>query len=226
MEVDVYQVSLDSLNLQLKRLENTSNNVANINTPGYIAQDTFATMVDGQLVERTSMSTQQSSLDNTGRILDIAINGQGFFYLLDSGAPVLSKNGRFHINAQGLLAHSSGALLQGSQGNISAVPGDTLIKADGSVYVSGQHVDNIQVVVPESPQLLSSKGNNLLSLASFNISNVEPSLVQGALNRSSVNASAEMVKMMELNRTIQSSQKVIQAYDQLLNVGINELGKK
>lgn len=226
MAIDVYQITVDSLTRQLNRLDHTSNNVANINTPGYLSHDSFSTIVDGKVVEKTSFNVGNIGISQTNRPLDIAINGNGFFLLSLGDKAVVSKSGRFHINQEGQLSHSSGALIQGENGTINAIAGNTSFDTNGNVLVSGEVVDQIKVLSIENAHSLSPLGNNLFNVPSEGINISSQSLTVGALNRSTVVASEEMIRMMELSRSIQSSQKIIQAYDQLMNVGVNELGKK
>lgn len=226
MDVDVFQVSLDSINQQLKKLEHTSNNVANLNTPGYVATESFTTLVEGKLTQQVALNTGSVGIQSTNRALDIAINGNGFFQLEHNGEMKVSKYGRFHINSDGYLAHSSGALLQGNSGPIAVLAGKTTFNTDGSVVVDGEIVDQISLLAFADARMLKSEGKHLFAVLGSNFESVSQTLSSGALNQSNVDASKEMINMMELGRTITSGQKVIQAYDQLLNIGINELGKR
>ncbi len=69
-------------------LKNTSNNVSNMNTPGFRGSDTFYRSVNGEGdqglgadVAGTSIRSDQGEIRQTGNDTDIAINGSGFFVL-------------------------------------------------------------------------------------------------------------------------------------------------
>ena len=226
MDINVNQITLESINKQLIRFEGTATNVANLNTPGYVGKSTFTTVIDGKTVDQQTYQLTSSANSQTNRSLDVAINGDGFFHLIDGNEHLLTRNGRFHINKDGNLSHSSGALVLGKNGVIPVVAGETEINSEGVVFVAKQQVDQLNIVKPKQTQQIRAEGSNMYSVVNNEFVAVKQLVSQGALNLSTVDASKEMVNMMELSRTIQTSQKVIQAYDQLMNVGINELGKK
>lgn len=57
----------------------------------------------------------RGAINETGRFMDLAINGEGMFVLADSGntEPVYSRYGRFDIDASGALIDSEGRRLMG-----------------------------------------------------------------------------------------------------------------
>lgn len=84
-----------------------SNNVANMNTPGFRGSDSFFANLfegDGAAVVGQGVSTQEGSLQQTGNPTDVAISGQGFFILKDpQGNLYYTRAGQFQFNNQGYL---------------------------------------------------------------------------------------------------------------------------
>lgn len=225
---DIFEITLQSLNGKIEKLNTVSQNVANLNTPGYIEQEKFSELIDGKIAIESRLKLENGPVNSTGRALDIALtNGKQFFELVSDEKVHLTKHGRFHINSDGFIAHLSGVLLMGEKGPISAEANHTKITGDGSVIVRGKMIDKIRVVSVEAKSLeLMPQGRNLFS-ASEPVTVVDsPKLVTESLNSSNVNSAQQMLQMIDLSRQIQTSQKVVNAYDQLLNAGINELGKK
>jgi flagellar basal-body rod protein FlgG len=115
-----------------------SNNLANINTPGFkgsraVFQDLLyqdATQAGGFSSQTTNypsgmqqgtgsnvIATEpiltQGSLQQTGNALDLAINGSGYFQVLTpSGQIAYTRDGSFQLNAQGQVVNANGYLLQ------------------------------------------------------------------------------------------------------------------
>jgi len=94
-----------------KGLDNVSNNVSNMNTPGFRGSDTFYRSVSGQNgqglgaeVAGTEVRTKAGDPKQTGNATDLAINGGGYFVLRDgSGENFYTRSGQFQINADGYL---------------------------------------------------------------------------------------------------------------------------
>ena len=223
--MDVNEITLQSINSNLKQLTALSQNVANVNTPGYLSDVAFSEKLsNGDLVDKASISLNKAPIKETHRSLDVAILSDGFFEINKNKQNFLSKNGHFYIDAEQYLKHSSGGYVMGEHGRIIA--SDPVIASNGSVIVDGTVIDKIKIVTVEKKSSLSRVGKNLYQATATKerVENVQ--LKSGSLNSSNVESSDEMVKMIEISRRIQTSQKVINAYDQLLNVGINELGKR
>ncbi|AWN16021.1 flagellar hook-basal body complex protein [Salinisphaera sp. LB1] len=101
-------------------LSNIGNNIANSQTTGYKSSSTqFADIYAnartglGVSVAGTAQDFSAGSLTNTGRNLDVAIDGGGFFRLAHNGTTEYSRDGQFQQTKNGNLANSSGALLTG-----------------------------------------------------------------------------------------------------------------
>ncbi len=129
-----FRIALSGLNAASADLKATGNNIANASTTGFKASrtefvDVFAvgyggisaTAIGGGV--RLAAVTQQFSqgnVDFTDNNLDIAINGQGFFVLSDSGSRVLSRAGAFKSDRDGFIVNSSGQRLQVFPATVSA----------------------------------------------------------------------------------------------------------
>ena len=122
-----------------------SHNMANAATTGFRAQlDSFrAVPVEGkglatrtQVVDETSGADYtQGAIAETGRSLDMAIEGNGFIAVQGSdGKEAYTRNGSLKINANGLLQTQTGELVLGDSGPISIPYNTTLmIGKDGTI---------------------------------------------------------------------------------------------
>jgi flagellar hook protein FlgE len=95
-----------------KGLDNVSNNIANMNTPGYRGTDTFLRNLNtqggeqgfGTSVEGTSTRVASGDIRQTGNETDLAISGQGMFVLRnDAGESFYTRAGQFRFNQDDIL---------------------------------------------------------------------------------------------------------------------------
>ena len=71
---------------------------------------------DGVTVSRTRLTFDTGAVDFTGRGLDVALTGNGFFLVGDPAAPKLTRAGNFQIDADGILSTAEGLPVLGYQG--------------------------------------------------------------------------------------------------------------
>ena len=118
----------------------TSNNIANAKTTGFKKrQATFADIYGhtdaiktsgarigmGSLTEENRVLNAQGTLQQTGDVLDLAIEGQGLFTLVDADRPdekLYTRDGSFTVNANGLIANTDGMQLMSALGAPITVP--------------------------------------------------------------------------------------------------------
>jgi flagellar hook protein FlgE len=91
-------------------LENISNNISNMNTPGFRGADSFFESVGqgrGSRVAADGLRTGPGEIRQTGNATDLAINGSGFFVLRDEdGRLHYTRAGQFRFNENGILIDS------------------------------------------------------------------------------------------------------------------------
>ena len=248
-------VAKTGLDAQQTRMSVVSNNLANTNTTGFkrdrasfedllyqqVRQPGGSTSSQTQLpsglqlgtgvrVVSTSKDFQQGNPQQTGRSLDVMVNGRGFFeVLLPDGSPAYTRDGSFQINAQGELVTNSGSPVQpGIQ--VPEGAQSMTIGNDGTVSVTmaGQaqalEIGSLTLTDFVNPSGLQAKGENLYveTTASGPAQNGTPglnglgSLVQGSLEGSNVNVVEELVSMIETQRAYEMNAKAISTTDSML----------
>lgn len=132
-----FQQGLSGLNTTSKSLEVIGNNIANASTYGAKASRAeFADIYAGALgasggtsnigigVNLAAVTQQfsQGTISSTENSLDVAINGSGFFQVLDtSGALLYSRNGQFKVDNEGYIVNNQGQQLLGYQADAEGV---------------------------------------------------------------------------------------------------------
>jgi len=126
------QSSVSALRALGKKMGVTSNNIANVNTPGFkkkttVIQDlpsqTVSTMAGTAQVGRgaalgdVASPFEQGFFESTGNASDLAIGGSGFFVLREEGSDslVYSRAGNFRFDRDGYLTNPEGYVVQGWQ---------------------------------------------------------------------------------------------------------------
>lgn len=116
-----FQIALTGLNAATEQLAVTSNNIANANTTGFkSSRAEFSDLFNGESVtggagvrlSNVRRSFAQGAVEFTGRQLDLAMSGEGFFIVNDDGANLYSRVGSFGIDGNGIVRNAEGARLQ------------------------------------------------------------------------------------------------------------------
>lgn len=154
-----FNVSLSGINAANADLNVTANNIANVNTTGFKqSRAEFADLFSatsyglsknavGSGVRLTNVAQQfsQGNNEQTGRSLDMAISGEGFFTLTMNGARVYSRAGNFQTDQAGYVTNPQGARLQVFAPN-----------ADGTNFDAGRLTD-LQLLTTDSPPRQTGK---------------------------------------------------------------------
>lgn len=209
-----------------------SNNLANAGTTGFRAD--FQTSLSQQVYgpghpSRVYATAQESGADlnngsiiATGREMDMAINGDGWFAVQASdGSEAYTRAGDFHIDTLGRLKNGAGNVVLGNKGPIS-IPQHAKINfgADGTISIQplGDNpdtmvvLDRIKLVNPPLGQL--KKGmDGLMRLEDGSVPkpDAKVSIISGSLEQSNVNSVAAMVRMIELARHYEAHIKLMRA---------------
>ncbi|MBD3609332.1 MAG: flagellar basal-body rod protein FlgG [Gammaproteobacteria bacterium] len=248
-------VAKTGLDAQQTRLNVISNNLANVSTHGFKrdraifedllyqnvrqpgSQTSQDTILPSGLLLGTGVRTvatqkihSQGQPVSTDNALDVMIQGRGFFQvLMPSGEVGYSRDGAFHLDAQGQLVTSNGYLVQPA----ITVPENALsvdIGTDGTITAKlpgqpqGNQIGNLQLVDFINPSGLQAVGENLFieTVASGAPQAGNPGLeglgtiLQGTVEGSNVNAVEELVSMLETQRAYEMNSKAISTADQML----------
>ncbi|MDZ3993216.1 flagellar hook protein FlgE [Pseudomonas sp. Teo4] len=123
-----FNIGLSGLYAANKQLDVTGNNIANVNTTGFKSSraefaDVYAganrlgvgknQVGNGVRLAAISQQFSQGDVNNTGNVLDMGIQGQGFFILSDNGARVYTRAGAFQNSKDNYVITSDGLRLQG-----------------------------------------------------------------------------------------------------------------
>ncbi len=244
--IDRFQAQMQAMQMLIKAQDNTADNLANINTPGYKGSRMFHRLmteqINGKEVTKTvpmqQINLEQGVLEPTGNAFDFGIDGDGFFTVQDDGQSYLTRDGRFHIDSDGYLKNSQGANVMGSGGAIH-IPeyfqamgredgGVTLeVAKDGTIRLNDEVYDKIRLVGVDSPANLERKGGNYFTAPAT--SQVElssgTSVMQGFYEKGNVEPLKEMVDMMKNSQMFEAQQRAMRTTDETLAQATTTLGR-
>ncbi|MBD7920845.1 flagellar basal-body rod protein FlgG [Xanthomonas sp. CFBP 8703] len=248
-------VAKTGLDAQQTRMSVVSNNLANTNTTGFkrdrasfedllyqqVRQPGGATSAQTQLpsglqlgtgvrVVSTSKDFEQGNPQQTGRALDVMVNGRGFFEVqMPDGTSAYTRDGSFQINSQGELVTNSGYAIQpgiqvpeGAQSLTIGTDGTVSVQVAGTA--AALEIGSLTLSDFINPSGLQAKGENLYAetAASGPAQNGTPGLnglgttVQASLEGSNVNVVEELVSMIETQRAYEMNAKAISTTDSML----------
>ena len=212
-----------------------SNNLSNVQTAGFkkdvpifhnLLDQTLDRFRDNQ-PDGIKTNFHQGNIEKGGNILDVAIEGEGFFKVKTPQGIRYTRAGNFELNKDNLLVNGNGFPVMGKQGEIT-LRGQTIsIERDGAIKADGGVVDQIALVTFSNPDFLRKEGNTLFRLEDPQTEQEVPDsqLLQGALESSNVNPVEEMVNLIDSLRSYESCLKIIQGHDEMDGKAVNDVGK-
>ena len=178
--------------------------------------------IDVGVATKQSIDFSAGSIRETGRSLDVALNGDGFLVVQTPQGERYTRQGSLTLDESGQLVTQQGHLVVGQGGPITVPRGEVSIGEDGSVAVNGQVADQLKLVrFGNAQKALSKEGHSLFVAtgAEKPLEAIDTRVVQGALEGSNTNSLTEMVAMMQNSREFESLQKTVSTL-------MNDLGRK
>lgn len=226
-----FSTALSALSAQATAVDVVGNNLANLNTPGFRAEMSAFRAVpvigDGAPTRAFVLDSTIGSdfrpgvIQNTGRDLDVAVQGRGWIAVQASdGSEAYTRSGSFQIGANGILQTLTGQPVLGDGGPISIPPDTTVtIASDGTVSTiptnapptSVAIAGRIKLVNPPEAQLKRG-ADGLFRLPGGNTAQADAAvkLAPEALESSNVNAAEAMVAMIASARAFDMQMKLLQ----------------
>ena len=242
---------------QERALSAVSNNVANVNTTGYKADKTiFAEVLNKAksplptapslryaTVSQFAVDNQSGSLKLTGRPLDMALHGDGYFTVKTPQGERYTRAGSFVLDQQGVLRTPGGyEVLQVGK----AQPGDdpkllppgkrivlpqeikeVVVGADGTFTGDVQMLGNRKRAEFDTQEDALREGLTLFTNQPGKfpkVADVNTSVEQGYLESANVNAVSGMNELINVSRSFEALEKVIETFRQLDDRTVRDVG--
>ncbi|HUX87369.1 MAG TPA: flagellar hook-basal body protein [Chloroflexota bacterium] len=227
------------------RLQMLSNNLAQVDTPGYCqdqsSEKTFADMLMRRIAQnqtpigsvdlsaamgQPSIDLAAGPLDPTGRPLDLAAPDGGFFAVQAPDGVRYTRRGSFHQNGQGQLVSLEGWPVLGQNGPIAG-PGPLAIGPTGQVISGGKSIGTLRVVnFPNNATLVRKDDTYLVPAAGTAAQTVNaPNVVTGSLIGSNVDLATSITDLMAASRSYQVAEQAVNTEDGALSQLIDQVNK-
>ncbi|WP_224703717.1 flagellar basal-body rod protein FlgF [Devosia aquimaris] len=225
-----------------RQMDVVANNMANINTTGFKAENILFEEYVMPVARDQDFKTPDQPLSyvqdwatihdltggaivQTGSDLDVALNGDGFFAVQTPAGERYTKSGAFQLNAGGTLVDLNGNPVLGQGGPITFGPAETGIRigTDGSISSSAGAKGSLRLVEFANPQALTREGNNLFAGGTpVNATNTRA--MQGFIEKSNVSGVSEVTELIRVTRAYESMASMTQRQDELRRSAIQRLG--
>jgi flagellar basal-body rod protein FlgF len=229
-------IAMSGAKQNMQALSINANNLANAKTTGFKADLAQARSMQAfgegmstrvfAMTERSSQNFDSGAMLQTGRSLDIAIEGSGFFAVqAENGQEAYTRGGHLRLTETGALETNDGELVIGENGPITLpLPVNNIqISRDGTIMVQPEgaptslqeEVARIKFVDPDTR--LIEKGNDGLFRAKNGqalAANPQVNMVSGALESSNVNPVNEMTEMIALQRQFEMQLKMMKTAEE------------
>jgi flagellar basal-body rod protein FlgG len=244
--MDALYSAATGMNAQQTSMDVVANNLANATTAGFKRDRMDLVDLDyqpfrlpggregqvglGSAPGQIGKEHEQGALQNTGRALDVAIQGEGFLQVTrPDGTLAYTRAGNLQVDANGRVGTPGGDLLQ-PRITVPASATDVTIAPNGTVSatVNGtvQRLGQIQTAAFANPSGLGSIGDSVF-VATANSGAADlgapgtgsrGQLSQGVLEASNVNVGTEMISLIVTQRAFEAASRVVTASDEMMGM--------
>jgi flagellar basal-body rod protein FlgF len=229
---DTFAQITNSTNALMREFDIITHNLANVSTTGYKRIcNKFSKSLDSNELNQVEAGTKtnssssplsstldfsQGNIVETGRTLDLALDGKGFFVVETPNGPLYSRNGIFHINQNGQIVNSSGYIVAGQAGPITIPsdigPSELNVSTDGTISARDTAIGKLKIVdFKDNENKLTPAGANCYKISE----DIQPITVenivvkQGYQEASNVKLIDELVDMIMVCRLYEANMKIV-----------------
>ncbi|MBM4017745.1 MAG: flagellar hook basal-body protein [Planctomycetes bacterium] len=209
-----------------RQYEAIAHNLANASTPGY--KRLFCTLVGGApgaaggpggaaapILGESSVDFTQGAIVHTGRPLDLALHGKGFFVVETPQGERYTRNGTFQTSAQGQLVDSGGRTVAGDAGPIviprTAGEAGVSVAADGRIQAGSTVLGKLRIVEFEKPEALvpAGEGSFRAPRTAAPLPAAKTTVQQGFQEASNVSVVNELVGLITVTRLYEANANIM-----------------
>ena len=224
----------------MESLDLLANNVSNASTGGYKADREFYSLYAAPeaadegltmpVIERHWTDLTQGAVQPTGNPLDVALSGSGFFSVDGPRGPLYTRNGSFHLAADGRLVTSEGYAVRDTKGTPLTLQGSRRIEIlpDGTVQQDGAAIGQLAIVDFTSTAGITKQGNNYFRVPGAPPAPGAPAgttIEQGKLEASNSGTADSAVRLVSIMRQFEMLQKAVALAADMSKQAIEQVAK-
>ena len=201
----------------------------------------IGTLSQGSMVDSYTIDFTQGTIKDTGRALDFAINGDGFFKMrMGDGSYTYTRNGVMQVQNDGTITDDQGNPLMNKDGIVKIQIREgakqalidfnkLIVNNNGEIYYDQQLYGKIDLYDFQDKNKLMDLGEGRF-VSTDEISNPatlmkNPNMQQFALELSNANSILTLINSMNAQRAYEAMNNVMQTNSQTLQKSINSVGK-
>lgn len=215
-------IALSGLRTRIDELDRLAGDLANVGTAGYKAERAAHEVAaraqfDHALETAIDTTTGKRRLDMTdglvvptGRDLDVAIEGKGFFVIQTPFGDRYTRDGHFKLNSERQLVAPDGSPVLGDKGPIALGDGDVRIDQDGTVWAGTTRAGRLALVdFDDASRLVREQGSRLRAVGQTATPLEQVAVFGGALEQSNVAVADRLAQLTTLSRSFEALQRSI-----------------
>ena len=216
----------------LSQLDVVSHNLANLATPGFKVEHLYpgnpSPANQGDVTGKPFIVVDYSPglMQKTDNALDAAIQDDGFFVIESKEGVAYTRKGNFSIKNNELVTQSGDKVL-GAAGPIRIKGNQVTIESNGIVLVDGKEAGKLQLAGFDKRSDLVRRGDGVFTdpgTAGKKMA-ATPALLPRHLELANVSAIKEMADMIDIQRSFESYQKVMQTIQDLDKLSTGRVGR-
>jgi len=171
---------------------------------------------------------EPGALRDTGRPLDVALEGRGFFVVKTAHGERLSRGGSLRLDAKGVITDLTGNPVLGEQGPIVASGAKLEVHGDGTVVVDGAIAGRLRLETVDRPATLLKEGHGRYIIPAGGtrpIGDGEAIVRQGSVEEANMNPIQSLVDLVTIQRAYASNIEALHAMDSVLGAITTEVGR-
>lgn len=233
--MSTHEIAAIGLQLDLERLKLTSQNVANLSTPGYkrqvAVQGAFSALMPASAQLQAHTDLRAGKLQATGQPLDLALPDATFLLVeRDDGVQGLTRQSSLQLDAEGVLRTTLGHRVLGARGRLTPRSDDGTplgIDPQGQLMHGADVVDQLQFVQLKAGAQLRPLGEGLYAYLpdQAETTALNAPVRSGHRELSNVVPSQEMVQLMSTTRHAEAMVRLMQAADDMQATAIRRFGE-
>lgn len=221
-----------------REIDTIGNNLANIQTPGYRSDRIVTSAFELGLLKQQEGGMERTlseggspvtivgdsvtvmtggDFQSTGRTLDIAIGGEGFFNVQgQDGTTYLTRNGQFTVDEQGYLSLAGMGRVLGQGGPLQVGSDQVTVDQAGNVYnAAGALVGTLSITRQADDTVLEKMDNGAFTAPQGAVNAQDYTIYQGILERSNVDMNQELTNFISAQRAFQTCSSALKMVDEL-----------
>jgi flagellar basal body rod protein FlgG len=208
-----------------RRLDAIATNLANIQAPGYKRTATFQHVLETQhngrpsrqILTRSGTDFSQGPVEDTGNPFDLALLGDGFFAVETPSGEGYTRNGRFHLDPQGVLLDDSGnaVVWDGARGTLNPIGKEVSIDGTGFVRQGVNDIGRLKLIDFAARERLQLDTQGYFRASQGMEQQAPTAQVRArAIERANTESIDELVSMIRVQRHYDLASNIIRTVEQ------------